>query len=84
MVRGLDLFQKHFESFKGHFILIGGAACDLLHEDAGLDFRATKDLDIVLCLESLDTEFTRAFWAFVRAGDYEVRERSSGRSIFAS
>jgi hypothetical protein len=79
MVRGLDLFQKQFESFKGQYILIGGAACDLLYEDAGLEFRATKDLDIVLCLESLDPKFTEAFWAFVRSGGYRMRERSSGR-----
>ncbi|MGA3244377.1 MAG: hypothetical protein ABSE41_07170 [Bacteroidota bacterium] len=79
MVKGLDLFQKQFESFKGQYILIGGAACDLLYEDAGLEFRATKDLDIVLCLESLETKFTEALWAFVRAGEYQMRERSSGR-----
>jgi len=79
MVKGLDLFQKQFESFKGQYILIGGAACDLLYGDAGLEFRATKDLDIVLCLESLDPEFTKAFWEFVSAGGYQMRERSSGR-----
>ena len=29
-------------------VLIGGAACDLLFGEAGQDFRATKDLDLVL------------------------------------
>ena len=54
MVKGLDKFKDHFVGFKGQYILIGGAACDLLHEDAGIEFRVTNDLDIVLCLEALD------------------------------
>jgi hypothetical protein len=32
---------------------------------AGLAFRATKDLDIVLYVEALDAEFVRAFWTSV-------------------
>jgi hypothetical protein len=48
VVKGLDLFQKHFEGFADQFILIGGAAATLVMERAGLEFRATKDLDIVL------------------------------------
>ena len=44
--------------------------------------RATKDLDIVLCLEVLDATFTRAIWDFVRSGGYTARERSSGRPEF--
>lgn len=46
--------------------------------DAGLDFRATKDLDIVLLLESLSPAFVRAFWEFIRLGNYENREKASG------
>ena len=30
-------------------------------EEAGLPFRATKDLDIVLCIEALDKTFVAAF-----------------------
>ncbi|MFR5881536.1 MAG: hypothetical protein ACLUEQ_12415 [Cloacibacillus evryensis] len=33
-------------------MLIGGMACDLLMSDAGLDFRRTKDIDMVLIVES--------------------------------
>ncbi len=82
MVKGLDLFREHFVSFKDQYILIGGAACDLLFEEFGAEFRATRDLDIVLCLETLDQRFTEAFWTFVEAGGYEMRERSSGRPEF--
>jgi hypothetical protein len=44
---------------------------------AGLAFRATKDLDIVLYVEALDAEFVRAFWDFVRGGGYEVQGSES-------
>ena len=62
MVKGLELFRDHFEAFTGHYTLIGGAACDLAMNEAGLSFRGTKDLDIVLCTEVLDADFGRAFW----------------------
>jgi hypothetical protein len=39
--------------------------------DRGLEFRATKDLDIVLIVESLRPEFFRVFWDFVRDAGYE-------------
>ncbi len=53
MVDGLDHFVTHFAGFESHFILIGGTACDLWMGDFGLEFRATKDLDIVLLADSL-------------------------------
>jgi hypothetical protein len=39
-------------------------------------------LDIVLYVEALDAEFVRAFWEFVRAGGYEVQEKSTGEKQF--
>lgn len=47
-----------------------------------MEFRATKDLDIVLCVEVLDSRFGQAFWAFVRAGGYRVQEKSTGQKQF--
>lgn len=79
MVRGLDTFRKHFRAFSGQYVLIGGAACDLLMEEAGLEFRATKDLDIVLCVEVLDASFVRAFWEFLRAGKYQIQQSATGQ-----
>ena len=58
MVRGLDYFRRHFASYSDRYVLIGGTACTLLMEDVGLNFRATKDLDIVLHVEALDAKFT--------------------------
>ena len=51
-------------------------------EEAGLDFRATKDLDMVLVIEAMDAEFGQHFWQFVQAGRYATRERSSGKPQF--
>ena len=46
--------------------------------DARTQFRATKDMDIVLVVESLDQVFVKRFWEFVEAGKYQVREKARG------
>ena len=82
MIRGLKLFREHFADFTKHYVLIGGSASELVMNDAGVDFRATKDFDIVLCIEALDKEFANAFWAFVQTGGYQIQERSTGKKVF--
>ena len=82
MVKGLDIFRAHFQAYADRYVLIGGTACDIAMTGAGLAFRATKDLDIVLVVEALDADFVRAFWAFVRAGEYQVQEKSTGQKQF--
>lgn len=57
MIHGLDKFREHFAGFADRYVLIGGAAADLVMGEAGIDFRATKDFDIVLSIEVLDTSF---------------------------
>lgn len=81
MVKGLDIFREQFRAFEGAFTLIGGAACDEWFTSQGLPFRATKDLDIVLMIEVLDPKFVAALWAFVKEGEYEVRERNDGKPV---
>ena len=78
MVKGLEIFREHFRNYADRYVLIGGAACDIAMTAAGLAFRATKDLDIVLFVEALDAAFVQAFWEFVRMGGYEVQEKSTG------
>jgi hypothetical protein len=82
MIPGLDTFKAFFEGYEEHYTLIGGVACYLSMKDAGLNFRATKDLDIVLCTEALDAEFAQKFWDFVKAGEYEHQEKSTGDRQF--
>ncbi len=83
MVRGLDIFQSWFALYADQYVLIGGTAASLTMEEAGLTFRATKDLDIVLHIEALTPAFGEAFWKFVEAGGYEIRQASdTGKPVF--
>ena len=82
MVKGLDVFRNYFRNYSNCYILIGGTACDLAMEEAGLPFRATKDLDIVLCIEVIDRDFIQAFWDFIRLGGYQIQEKASGKKQF--
>jgi hypothetical protein len=47
-------------------------------EDGGFDFRATRDLDIVLVIETLDGEFASDLWAFIKEAAYKHQSHSSG------
>ena len=78
MIKGLDVFKAFFRDFHNQYVLIGGAACDIVFQEAGLPFRATKDLDMVLIIEALTPEFGKRFWDFVKAGGYENRAKSTG------
>lgn len=82
IMRGIDKFRERFAGHEGEYVLIGGGACDLLFGEVGQDFRATKDLDLVLLVEALTPEFGRVFWDFVREGGYENRQKSSGKPQF--
>ena len=82
MVRGLDLFRKHFEAHAGHYILIGGTACDVRFAEKTLEFRRTKDLDIILVAEALTDDFVQHFWKFIREGGYEVAEVDAHKRFY--
>lgn len=83
MVRGLDTFAAFFAGDEARYVLIGGVATQLVLEEAGLPVRATKDLDIVLCVEALDAAFGEKLWDFIHAGGYEVRqEGAEGRRFY--
>lgn len=78
-MRGLERFTSHFKGFESSYMLIGGAAAEILLEEVGLSFRATKDLDIVILLEdSTISDFTRALKEFVAEGGYEPQVGKDG------
>lgn len=80
---GIDKFRQHFAEHDGQYALIGGAACHLLFDEAGLPFRATKDLDMVLCVEVVSAEFATVFARFLESGGYQAREKGdSDREFF--
>ena len=74
MVRGLAIFERWFQGFESQYVLIGGSAAVITMAEAGLPFRGTKDLDIVLHVEVLTPAFGQRFWEFVHAGGYQQRE----------
>lgn len=82
MVNGLTRFKEKFQGFENQYVIIGGTACDLIMEHEELPFRATKDMDIVLIVESITTEFGRKFWEYVKEAGYEHLNKSTGNAQF--
>lgn len=82
VIQGLERFAEYFKGFEDRYTLIGGVACYLNLAQADIDFRATKDLDIVLSAEAIDKEFVQKFWDFVKDAGYQHQEKSSGEKQF--
>lgn len=82
MVRGVEKFKDYFKDYTGQYTFIGGTACDIILGNLGEDFRATKDLDIVLILEELSEDFANTFFQFVEAGGYEHIDKGIGENQF--
>ncbi len=82
MVQGLEKFREYFKDITNQYVFIGGTACDILMNELGVGFRATKDLDIVLIIENLDTRFGEVFWRFIADGGYEHRGKSEGENQY--
>jgi hypothetical protein len=44
---GFDHFCDYLKGLEEHYVIIGGGAASILMDDEGLEFRATKDVDLV-------------------------------------
>ena len=82
MVNGLYKFRDFFQSHTDKYVLIGGAACSIVFDEIGEDFRATKDLDVVLIVENISEDFGKAFWEFIRAANYNGIETGEAQKQF--
>ena len=82
MVNGFTTFKGQFKGYEDQYVIIGGTACDLIMESEELPFRATKDIDIVLIVESMTAEFGRRFWEYITEAGYEHLNKSSGKVQF--
>jgi len=82
MNNGIVQFKKYFKDFADNYTLIGGMACYLIMNEAGIDFRATKDFDMVLSIEALDDKFVKKFWKFIEDGQYQIKQKSDGKPQF--
>lgn len=83
MVRGIEVFKERFSEYAGQYAFIGGAACDVILGKMGIDFRTTKDLDIVLLIEDLDENFVEAFIEFIEDGGYQhIKKGTDGNQFY--
>jgi len=82
MIVGYESFREHFKGYEDCYTIIGGTACDILMRDAALDFRATKDVDMILLVEERFEAFAKLFWEYIRAGQYKCGWKSSDEPHF--
>ena len=82
MVEGIDSFKEKFKGFEDCYTVIGGAACDILMTEADINFRLTKDIDMILILEDKTTEFAKVFWEYIKEGKYKCGWKNSDKMHF--
>ncbi len=82
MVEGMNLFRDKFKGFEDCYTVIGGAACDILMSEADIDFRLTKDIDMILIMEDKKNDFAKTFWEFIREGGYRCGWKNSDEMHF--
>lgn len=75
MVTGIERWKEYFNDYKDKYVLIGGAACNLLEEELDMNPRATKDLDLVLVVEALTPDFGARLWDFIKSANYAGRSK---------
>lgn len=72
MAYGLEKFKEKFQGYEDCYVIIGGMACKVLFNSFDLDFRSTKDLDVVIIICSKTSEFIKLFLEFINDGKYEA------------
>ena len=71
----LRSFRDTFKDYTDCYTVIGGTACFILMEDAGFNFRATRDIDMILVLEDKRKSFGKVFWDYIVSGGYQCEQR---------
>ena len=79
-VFGIDKVLNYLRDHADSYVVIGGTATKILLEESGLDFRETKDFDIVLLAEASNTEFAKNLVNFLKDGKYQ-KGFSNGKKI---
>jgi hypothetical protein len=78
MVRGIEKFKDFFAGYEDNYVIIGGTACEVHEEIYAQNPRATKDIDIILIVEVLSSDFVAKFWEFVKVAGYVSRNKGTG------
>lgn len=82
MVMGFEVFKEAFKGYEDCYTIIGGTACDILMGKANLNFRITKDIDMILLIENRFEEFGEVMWEFINNGKYRCGWKSSEKIHF--
>jgi len=81
-INGLNKFRDFFKEYNNNYVLIGGTACAIIFDEIGEDFRATKDLDIVLIVENINVEFGKKLWEFINDAGYTIEVGQEKRCFY--
>ena len=76
-VIGIESFKAKFHDYSDCYTVIGGTACDILMAAEDFDFRATKDIDMIILLEDRYQEFAKVFWEYIKEGGYRCGWKQS-------
>jgi len=82
IIQRMQSFKNWFRGYEDHFVIIGGAACSLIMSEEEVEFRMTKDIDVVLLAEALSTEFGKRFWDYIIDAEYRHCRKSTGKPQF--
>ncbi|MCC6277419.1 MAG: hypothetical protein IT289_05845 [Oligoflexia bacterium] len=80
-VRGVDHFSNFFKDFSDHYVIIGGTAASEILEDNELDFRVTKDVDMVI-LTNASGDLNKRIIEYVKLGKYKLQETVKGKRYY--
>lgn len=81
-VIGIKEFADYFAGYEDCYTIIGGAACEILLSATSIDFRATKDIDMIVMFEDRFEEFANRFWEYIKAGGYRCGWKNSDKPHF--
>lgn len=70
-ITGWELFRDRFAGFEDSYVVIGGFACEVLIKKSEREFRATKDIDMIVLIEGDFPRFGHVFWEFIKEGQYK-------------
>ena len=74
-MEGLEKFREAFEAFSDNYVIIGGTACDITMTGTVVRPRATHDIDMIVIVERMTSDFARQLWQFVKDGGYRPEKR---------
>ncbi len=82
-IPGVDVWRERFAGDVDRYVVIGGAAREFIYAEHGMwDDTVTKDLDVVLIAEALDTGFVSRFMSFVRDAGYSHVTKSGDTQMY--